>query len=467
MKSTTLSVIPFYLFLCVIVLTTSCKKETGDLAFGNGDVEPGKVVTDIELQAKSNSGHLHQTKTYSSEVAQKWHDFQLRLLRLPAGPNPYSLHGNRYFAYFGIALYESVVPGMPDYQSLHGQLTNMPAMPATQPGKAYHWPISANAALAFLTRNFYSTASGANIAAMDSLENALNATYQSALNPELFQRSVEFGRTVAQRIFEWSKADGSLTSYPTYQPEPGEGNWSPTAPNPTGVFAPYWGKNRLFVQGSLDNTSSPPPPSYSTDPNSAYYKMVKEVYDISQSLTPTQIATALYFRDNPGFQAGTHYQSVFSQVMHTENPRLDFYAIAHAKTGIALAESQIGCWKVKYELLVERPVRYIRNVLGYTTWSPVLPTPPHPDFPSGHSQTGGAFGKVLTSLFGEHYEITLHTYDNLGMAPRKYGSFTEMVDDIGRSRVYAGIHYTYSCTEGNKQGEKIAANILNTLRFKK
>ena len=153
--------------------------------------------------------------------------------------------------------------------------------------------------------------------------------------------------------------------------------------------------------------------------------------------------------------------------MHTENPQLDFSAVAQAKTGIALAESQIGCWKIKYDLLVERPIRYIRNVLGHTTWNPVLPTPPHPDFPSGHSQTGGAFGKVLTSLFGEHYEITLHTYDNLGMEPRKYGSFTEMVDDIGRSRVYAGIHYTYSCTEGNKQGEKIAANILNTLRFKK
>lgn len=450
MKSTNSLRSYLYLLLSGLFLIISCKKETGDIKGENG-----------------SNGHLHQTKTYSSEVAQKWHDFQLRLLRLPAGSNPFGMNGNRYFAYFGVALYESVVPGMPGYQSLHGQLNNMPAMPATQPGKVYHWPISANAALAFLTRNFYNNTSATNIASMDSLENALNASYQSELNPDLFQRSVAFGTTVAQRIFDWSKTDSSLSKYPTYEPPPGEGIWSPTAPNPTSVSAPYWGRNRLFVQGSLDNTSSPPPPSYSTDPNSAYYQMVKEVYDISQSLTPAHIATALYFKDNPGFQAGTHYQSVFSQVMHTENPQLDFYAIAQAKTGIALAESQIGCWKIKYDLLVERPIRYIRNVLGHTNWEPVLPTPPHPDFPSGHSQTGGALGKVLTSLFGEHYEITLHTYDNLGMTPRKYGSFTEMVDDIGRSRVYAGIHYTYSCTEGSKQGEKIAANILNTLRFKK
>jgi hypothetical protein len=413
------------------------------------------------------NGHLQQTKTFSSEVAQKWHDLQLRILWLPAGANPFGLNGNRIFAYCGIALYESVVPGMPAYRSLHGQLTDMPAMPATQPGKAYHWPACANAALAYLNKNFYPDISEALKASMDSLENALNIQFQSECSAELFQRSVDFGTTVAQRIFDWSKTDGSSTAYPPFVPPSGPGIWSPTAPNPTSVFAPYWGRNRLFVAGSLNNTASLPPPQYSTDPNSAYYQMVKEVYDISQTLTPAQIATALYFRDNPGFQAGTHYQSAFSQVMHKENPQLDFYALAQSQTGIALAESQIGCWKVKYDLLVERPIRYIRSVMGHTSWNPVLSTPPHPDFPSGHSQTGGAFAEVMTRLLGNNYQFTLNTYENLGMAPRNYNSFAEMVDDIGKSRVYAGIHYTYSCTEGNKQGGKIAANILNSVRFKK
>jgi hypothetical protein len=38
---------------------------------------------------------------------------------------------------------------MPAYQSLYGQLTDMPVMPITEPGKAYHWPTSANAALLY------------------------------------------------------------------------------------------------------------------------------------------------------------------------------------------------------------------------------------------------------------------------------------------------------------------------------
>ena len=42
-----------------------------------------------------------------------------------------------------------------------------------------------------------------------------------------------------------------------------------------------------------------------------------------------------------------------------------------------------------------------------------------------------------------------------------------MAEDVGRSRVIGGIHYTYSCVEGNKQGGKIAENVMSLLKFKK
>jgi hypothetical protein len=73
----------------------------------------------------------------------------------------------------------------------------------------------------------------------------------------------------------------------------------------------------------------------------------------------------------------------------------------------------------------------------------------------------------MTNVFGDNYEFTLHTYDNLGMTPRTYHSFFEMAEDVGRSRVYGGIHYSYTCAESVKQGAKIVANILNRLKFEK
>jgi hypothetical protein len=443
----------------ILFVYSSCKKEIDKRSF---------LQEEPATAANQNHGHLIQTNKFPATVAQKWQDLQNRFLRTPTNANPFGRHGHRWFAYCGIALYESVVPGMPSYQSLDDQLTDMPDMPEPEPGKAYHWPTSANAALSYLNKHFFTVANttAANVASMDSLENALNTEYQSQVNAETFQRSKDFGRTVAERIYTWSTTDGSLNTNPPYAMA-ALPLWQPTAPNPSTVADPYWGNNRLLVQGSTTGTDSPLPPPYSTDPNSAYYAMVKEVYDISQALSPAQTATALYFRDQPGYQAGTAYVSMFGQIMNVENPQLDFYALAHVKTGIALYESMIGCWKIKYQALVDRPIRYIRNVLGHTTWSPVFATPGHPDFPSGHSQNGGAFAAVMTTILGDNYPFTLHTYDNLGMAPRTYNSFDEMAVDVGRSRVYAGIHYTYSCVEGKKQGEKIAWNVLNILKFKK
>src|SRR5260221_7184136 len=319
-----------------------------------------------------------------------------------------------------------------------------------------------------MNKHFFTLAntSAIKVAAMDSLENALNSEYQSEVNAETFQRSKDFGRIVAERIFNWSTTDGSLAVNPPYVMA-SLPLWQPTAPNPTAVADPYWGNNMSFVQGSMNGTASPLPATYSTDPNSAYYAMVKEVYDVSQTLTPEQIATALYFRDNPGFPNATNYISTFSQIMHIENPQLDFYALAHAKTGIAFAEAMINCWKIKYTVLQDRPTRFIRDVLGHTTWSPLISTPPHPEFPSAHSQMAGAVRTVLTSLLGENYHFTLHTYDYLGMAPRTYNSFDDMAVDVGKARVYAGIHYTYSCVEGRKQGGRIAQNVLSILKFEK
>ena len=455
------NILPVVITIFVICFTLSaCKKTVND------EKELSRQESQIS-SVKAGNGHLKQTKTFPATVAQKWQDLQNRFLRTPTNTNPFGRNGHRWFAYCGIALYEAVVAGMPAYQSLYGQLTDLPQMPETEPGKAHHWPTVANAALAYMNKHFFTSNIGSvTVSSMDSLENALNAEYQLQVDGQTFERSKILGRTVAERIHNWSTTDGSLNPNWPYVMA-ALPLWQPTPPNPTTVADPYWGNNRLMVQGSTTGIASPLPPPYSTVPGSPYYNMVKEVYDVSQMLTGTDSATAFYFRDQPGFQAGTAYVSMFQQVMNVENPQLDFYALAHAKVGIALYESMISCWKIKYEVLLDRPIRYIRTVLGHTTWNPLFGTPGHPDYPSGHSQNGGAFAAMMTTLFGDHYQFTLHTYDNLGMAPRTYHSFDEMAVDVGRSRVLAGIHYTYSCVEGKRMGEKIVANVLNILKFKK
>ena len=411
-----------------------------------------------------NENHSVLTNAYSSEVALQWMDMQLELIRT-SSPFIGGLPTSRPFAYAGIALYEAVVPGMPGYRSLSGQLTDMPVMPKAVPGYTYHWPTCANAALAAMNRNFFPNASDANQTAISALENKINKACQSETDNATFQRSVDFGKAVAQLIFEWSKTDGYVTNInKPYVPPAGPGLWAPTPPGFAAAFGPYWGNHRLFVACSLDGTAPPAPPAYSTDPSSKYYKMAKEVYDISKTLTPDQIALAVFYRDYPGFGDG-HYISILKQLLEKKQPTLDFTAMISAKTGIACVDAGIGCWKMKYHYNQERPIRYIREVLGYKEWKPLFDTPPFPDFPSGHSTIAGSFGETLKDFFGNSFPFSDHTYDYLGMKPRTYNSIHELVKEIGDSRVYAGIHYTYSCTAAAEQGRKIAQNINNTLKF--
>lgn len=413
----------------------------------------------------NSHGHLQQVKAYSSEVAFKWIDMQLRLIRT----NPTPLGGvppQRYFGYSAIALYESEVPGMPSYRSLSGQLTDMPEMPQTLPGNAYYWPECGNAALAAMTRDFFTNASVANKASVDSLENALNSAYQMQTDTAEFNRSANFGKAVALLVFNWSKTDGASNANAPYIPPVGAGLWAPTPPAFALAFGPYWGNNRLMAANSLDGVAPEAPPVYSEDPSSDFYKMVKDVYDVSQALTPEQKAIAIYYRDNPGFGGG-HYLSILKQVLVQEDPKLDFTAYAFAKASISIIDAGIGCFKTKYQYNQQRPIKFIREVLGNSLWNPVFPTPNFPDFPSAHSTIAGSFAEIMEGLFGSDYHFTDHTYDYLGMSPRSFTSFDTMVQEIGDSRLYAGIHYRLSCERGAEQGRKIGQNINKTVKFLK
>ncbi|MEP7375853.1 MAG: vanadium-dependent haloperoxidase [Chitinophagaceae bacterium] len=448
-----------------LLLLFSCKKETEN--------EKNLPVTEDETTEEQNRsghhGHLKETNDFSSEVAVKWLNLQLRIIKVPpgvAGASP-----QRLFAYCGIALYESVVEGMPHYQSIARQLNQLPALPKTERGKAYHWATCANSALASMNRNLLSAAPDASQMSMDSLENALSTAFKTQTSPSTFQRSVEYGKAIAQVIFDWSKTDGTFNVNPPYVPPgtlPGAapGLWIPF-PSTAIPVNPYTGNLRLLVKGSNWGTEPSPPPAYSADPSSAYYAMVKDVYDVSQNLTPEQTALALYYRDSPGYPGGGHYTSMLTQVLEKANKSLDVAALAYVRTGIALLDALIACWKTKYTVNLERPVQSVRGILGYATWLPLFNAPAHPEFPSAHSNQAAAFEVAMASVFGNRFEFTNHTYDFLGLPPRSYHSFSQLTQEIGISRLYAGIHYRASIEKGKQQGDRVARNILWKLRFRK
>lgn len=394
--------------------------------------------------------------TFSADVVTSWLTMQLKLaLTAPGGPTP----SPRRYAYTGIALYESIVPGLPDYQSIAPQLNGLPALPTISSNVTYYWPACANAAMAAMNRNFYPTTSTANKASIDSLEAANTALYQKDRPADELTRSADFGKKIAASVFEWSKSDGNDNSTP-YTPPVGIGLWVPTPPAFAPAAVPNWGKCRPIVSGSDTGAEQGPPIPYSEDPGSAYYAQVKDLYDVSQSLTPEQLTIATYWPDNSWF-------NILSEVLAVEKPKLDIAAVAFALLGIATSDAQISLFKGKYLYNGVRPITYIRTVMKQPTWNTVLPTPPHPEYPAGHSVTSGAASQALTLVFGSNYHYTDTPYNLVGFKPRSYNSFEEAAVEAGMSRLYAGLHYRRTASLSLIQGKAIANNVAQKLNFKK
>jgi hypothetical protein len=475
MKLLTNSLAPKWLLVLSLsfFIFISCQKGTKDF--------PAKQENSSSENSNSDeNGHAQQTKTFSSDVVTRWLNMQLDMLRVPLAAGTGSQAADRAMVYCGIVTYESVVNGMPAYQSLYGQLNSFPEMPAKEPGKAYHWAASANAALAEMNRRLFPTTSAANKTAIDNLEINLKTSYANEVDASTLDRSIAFGKEVATRVFTWAATDGSANANPQYIPEPqfiGPGFWVQslgagntlvtTPPNYPQAANPYAYQRRRMVPGVENGAVIDPPPAYSTDPSSPFYLMVKDVYDRSQTLTPEQTAMAIYHRDAPGYPGGGQFVAILSQVIDKADVMLDVAALAYAKTGIAMFDATTILFTKKYSINLVRPINYIRSVMGYSTWSGVFNTPGHPEFPSGHAMISATVAGSLTNVFGDNFEFDNHTYDYLSLPPRHYSSFAAMAQEMSNSRVFAGIHYQATCDKSLWLGGKVTQNVLSTVKFLK
>lgn len=407
---------------------------------------------------------------YDATVAIAWFDLYLDLVQETEGFTPPV--ASRAFGYAGVTLYEAVVPGMPDYQTLAGQLNELTALPQPDSDKTYHWPTVANSALASITRRLFANASSENLAAIDALEERCANELEPTLDPAVFSRSVAQGQSVADAIYEWSLTDGGHEGYlnnlfSDYTPPSGPGKWVSTPPDFLPALQPYWSLNRPFVLTSSDVCDPGPPPEYSESPTSEFYAEALEIYEAVANPTPEQRDIAFHWADDPGESPTPpgHSISILNQVLEQEGASLAVAAEAYARSGIALADAFIGAWHTKYEYNLIRPVTYIQKLID-PDWIPPVTTPPFPEYTSGHSVQAGAAMQVLTDMFGDDYSFTDYTHDERGFVLRSFNSFFECADEAAISRLYGGIHYRSAIELGLEQGKCIGQHI-SALEFKK
>jgi len=460
-----------WLTMLSLIVFISCQKQV--------DKPDSQLQSEEAGAANKGHGHLKQTKEYSSDVLFRWIDFQLTLYKINSAAMG-GIGGARFAAWTGITAYESVVPGMPAYQSLSGQLTVFTGLPTTEPGFAYHWPQSLNAALAYLTTNLFPAPAGQKAAQDQSIKDFRDNLYNEFLNGgasiELLNRSSAFGEGVATKIVQWVNSENKPVIPDTYPTEAGfdiaSGEWVRT--NPTAPSAlRNWGLTRLFVPESLAGIVTSDPFTYSTAQGSDFRNMAQAIYDKSynpHNLSVSDRLTIANYYAIPGYGTG-HYLNIVKQVLEKANPTLDISALILAQASMAVGDAGVGCVQVKYANNVVRPQTYIRKIFGDAGWAPPIGQPNHPDYPSGHSTLAGATAEILTHHFGDNFSFTDKSFvdftGNQHFDARAHSSFTEMANEIGDSRVYGQIHYPKSCEDGQSLGRKVAHNILSTVKFLK
>jgi hypothetical protein len=390
---------------------------------------------------------------YGGEVAAAWFDLALDLVRTTPGFSPPV--ASRAFGYAGVALYEAVVPGIAGRRGFAGWLDGLTET-SRPTHRGYHWPTVASSALAAILRSQFPTTPSVNRAAIEELERRFSTEARALLPLGVYRRSVTRGGDVAGRVFAWSKLDGGheafLRNFLPFTPPSGPGLWEPTAPGFLPALQPYWGTNRPFVLRSGETCSVAPPPSYSENPRSRFYGEAYECYLAANRPTPEQEAIARFWSDDPGETATPpgHWISILTQVVRALDVPLGSAAEAYAKVGIAVADAFISCWSTKYRYNLLRPVTYVRRQID-PGWTPLLITPPFPEYTSGHSAQSGAAAQVLTDLFGP-LAFTDRTHERRGLAPRSFGSFLEAAQEAAISRLYGGIHFRAACERGVDQG---------------
>ena len=241
------------------------------------------------------------------------------------------------------------------------------------------------------------------------------------------------------------KADGP-TTLPTF--------------NPTKPTEPYWGRLRTFVLRDGDECAPPPPPAYSEKPGSAFARMGQQFIDTVRAMTPAQKEIALFWADNPVATGtpGFHWISVVYQMIGRRALDADAAVELYTLTSLAIADAFIGCWKEKYRSNVVRPVTWVRRTSD-PSFQTVIPTPPFPEYPSGHSVQSGAAVHILIAALGDTIAYDDSTQVDIGQPPRRFASFSAAGNEVAMSRVYAGVHYFPAVVDGMVQGTCIGKRV--------
>ena len=388
---------------------------------------------------------------------------------------------SRVFAYPNIAAYEIIAQSDSSYHSLKNQIKHLEGIPKADTEKNINFPLAALVAHIDLSKQL--------IFSENKIETYRDSLYTvwNAQNLKEFEDSKTYGMEVSNFIASWMKDDNygqtrTMSKFSVNTKD--ESRWQPTPPSYMDGIEPHWSKIRPFTLDSSSQFKPVPPPEFSMQAESPFYKELKEVYEISNTISKAgdqseEIAIAQFWDCNPYVSVnrghlmfavkkitpGAHWIGITKIASNKADADFNKTVYAYTKTSIAIADAFISCWDEKYRSNLVRPETLIKAYFN-DEWKSILQTPPFPEYTSGHSVVSGAASTVLTSIFGDDFQFDDDTEVPYGLPVRSFNSFNGAAAEAAMSRLYGGIHYRAAIDEGLVQGKRIGNYVTNTLTMK-
>ncbi|GAA1541583.1 vanadium-dependent haloperoxidase [Dactylosporangium maewongense] len=305
-------------------------------------------------------------------------------------------------------------------------------------------------------------------AAAATLDAALAATV-ARIGDRHADRAVRAGVDAATAVLAERAGDGldlASVNRPFTVPPVAPGVWQPTPPAFAAPVQAGQGDGRPFLVRDVEPLQPGPPPALTSAVHQRDLAEIRAVGAAASTVrTAQQAAVARFWAQTSlnGFTGalrttlaphGSH-----SAARRSLADRIALVAVFHAAT----IDAQITTYRAKYRYLAWRPVTEIRTgaVAPDPAWTPLLATPAHPEYPSGHTTYAGAAQAVLDTLAGPPraaFDLTSTAAPDVTL---RYTSWHQLTRDNIDARVWEGVHYRTTDETGATVGRRAALAALS------
>jgi hypothetical protein len=278
------------------------------------------------------------------------------------------------------------------------------------------------------------------------LSDALSASLDAIPDGDAKDAGIEYGAMAARRIIRLRADDGRFANVP-FNEAPAPGVWRPTPPTFTPFFDTWLAKLDTFVIKSPSRFRPGPPPGLRSDVYTREFREVKRMGAVdSTARGPAQTKTALFFSDVGvgGFQAGMRDTVARRDLDISEAARL------FAAVDLSIIDAVIAVWDAKLHYAWWRPITAIQmsntdgnpDTIRDADWTPLVTTPPYPDYPSGLCAVMAAASRAMAGVLGDgRGQIDVKMTSIAAGETRHYTSKSELLHDAIDARVWSGLHF--------------------------